>query len=138
MFRVCFLVAMAILVSDTDTSAQAADWAWFRSVSTNSVWFTTEGQGAVILGVGKFEARLYDKSDSTFLRLTIRGSTTKGVTTARVRVEQSDVEDFEVSGRLRRFCWPKRGGREVLLLSDGAQVIGLARELGAAMPCTPA
>jgi len=85
---------------------------------------------------GKFDARLYDKDDSRFLRLTIRGSTTKGVTTAQVRVEESDTPEFDVSGRLQRFCGPKKDGREVLLLSDGTQVIGLVRELSASVPCT--
>lgn len=137
MLRVCFFVALTILV-ETGSSAQTAEWAWVRSVSTGTAWWTTEGKATVTTAAGKFEAHLYDEADPTFLRLTIRGSTAKGVTTARVRVEASDVEDFEVSGRLRRFCWSTKGGRELLLLGDGAQVIGLVRELSASMPCTPA
>jgi hypothetical protein len=97
----------------------------------------TEGAASVTMRTGTFEALLYDEADST-LRLTIRGSTTNGVIAARVRVAESDVGDFKVSGRLRRLCWPKSGGREVLLLDDGTQVIGLVRELNSSSPCTPA
>src|SRR5438477_7401364 len=111
MLRVCFFVAWAILV-ETGSSAQTAEWAWFRSVSTGTAWWTTGGE-----------------SHSDYRRGQIRSisvrSTAKGLTTARVRVEASDVEDFEVSGRLRRLCWSTKGGRELLLMGNGAQVIGL-------------
>ena len=136
MVRPSLLVA-CLFVSATAAAAQTREWGWFRSVSTGSAWDATGGKGTVTLGEGKFEAELFDKEHPMFRRLTVRGLTKGGLTSARVRVEESDVPDFEVTGRLRRLCW-RGGGREVLLLTDGTQVIGLVRELNASQRCTPA
>ena len=137
MLRVLILVALA-LASGPSSAAQDADWAWFRAVSTGASWWMTEGRGLVTGGDGKFEARLYDKTDPKFLRLSVWGATSNGITRVRVRVEESDSDEFELSGRLRRSCWAKGGGRETLLLSNGIEVIGLVRELAKNRPCKPA
>jgi hypothetical protein len=137
MLRLLILVALALASSVRNSVAQDTDWAWFRAVSTGTSWWMTEGHGRVTSGEGKFEARLYDKTDPKFLRLTVWGATSKGITRVRVRVEESDSDEFELSGRLRRSCWAKGGGRETLLLSNDTEVIGLVRELVKDRPCKP-
>lgn len=138
MLRVLILVALALASSVRISVAQDTDWAWFRAVSTGTSWWMTEGRGRVTDGDDKFEARLYDGTDPKFLRLTVWGTTSKGITRVRVRVHESDADEFELSGRLRRNCWTRGGGRETLLLSNDTEVIGLVRELAKNRPCKPA
>jgi hypothetical protein len=114
------------------------EWAWFRAASTDKTWWITEGRGQVVLAQGRFDAELYDENKPTFLRLRLRGDVSGRDIKVRVRVEESDSPEFTLSGRLRRHCWPAGGGREVLLLSDGSETIGLFRELSANARCTPA
>jgi hypothetical protein len=53
-------------------------------------------------------------------------------------VAASDEEDFKLSGRLRRLCWKNGGGREIILFTDGIDVVGLERELNESLSCKPA
>ncbi len=138
MFRFGIVVALLILMHPFTTSAQGTDWAWFRSTSTVNDWGTTDGKAQVVLSAGRFEATLRDSSDPTFVGVTLRGSTSNGVIRAHVRVESTDIGEFDVSGRLRRLCWKTGGGREVIILTDGVDVIGPVRELSESARCTPA
>jgi hypothetical protein len=131
------IVALTLLLPQKPSAAQVTEWAWFRSVSTGTSWWTTDGKAEVNLAGKRFEAKLRDSANPTFVRLSLRGSTSNGVTTARVRVESSDADDFEVSGRLRRLCWGK-GGREIIILTNGVDVVGLVRELNESSSCKPA
>ena len=137
MLQALILTVLALLPGGGNTATQEADWAWFRSTSIGTSWWMTEGRAQVTGADTKFEARLYDKADPKFLRLTVWGSTVNGTTRVRVRVEESDREEFALSGQLRRVCWANGGGRETLLLSDGTEVVGLVRELDRSVACKP-
>jgi hypothetical protein len=114
----------------------AETWTWFRSVTTGTEWWTTKGQGDVDFSSGKFSATLHDGEDNS-VRLSLTGSVSDGVVQARVTVLDTDDPPFRLSGRLKRFCWSKGGGREVLILTDRAEVIGLFRELTPSRACKP-
>jgi hypothetical protein len=73
----------------------------------------------------------------SFVRVTLKSSIVSGSVSAKATVQNSDVSPPTVTGRLRRFCWTT-GGREILVLTDGADVISLFRELRNAEPCKPA
>jgi hypothetical protein len=118
-------------------ASRGPEWAWFRAVSTGTGWWVVQGKADVRISRDRFEADLRDSADSTFVSLSLRGSTSKGLTTVRVHVAASDRDDFELSGRLRRMCWGK-GGREVFIFTDGIDVVGLERELDGSSSCTPA
>ncbi len=116
----------------------ARDWSWFRATNAARGWWLTEGRASVELTQGRLEARLYDQADPEFLRLQLRGRTKGGALIVQVRVEATDHDsEFTVSGRLKRYCG-LTGGREVLLLTDGSEAIGLSRELPAGAKCAPA
>jgi hypothetical protein len=128
--------AVAILqLSAPVPSGAVADWGWFSTVSTGSEWRVTQGKGDVSISGGRFVATLRDADPPQFARLTLRGSMLRGVVKARVTVESSDVPEFQVSGRFRRLCWEAKGGREILILTNGLDVIGLVRELSPSVPC---
>lgn len=130
-------LAVTVLAGWQPTSAPR-EWAWFRASSADRSWFLTQGRATVEIAGGRFEAMLYDKDDPQFRRVHLRGTATVRTVNARVRVEESDTPEFNVSGRLRRLCWSAGGGRELLLLSDGSETIGLFRELPVSATCRPA
>jgi hypothetical protein len=127
------LVSLHILSSLSLASAEP--WSWFRSVSTGKEWWTTTGQGDVDFSGGVFIATLRDGKDGS-VRLSLRGSLSEGLVKARATVPETDEPPFQVSGRLKRFCWPT-AGREILILTDRAQAIGLSRELAPSKACKP-
>ena len=136
--RIAAVLGIALLQSAAAASfTAAADWAWFRTVSTGTEWWITQGKGDVSFSGERFEATLRDGDDPNFVRLSLRGSTSGGVVKARVTVESSDAPVFNVSGRLKRLCWQPQGGREILILTDGLDVIGLVRELSPSAACKP-
>src|SRR5688500_4590252 len=114
----------------------APTWIWFSSVSTGIDWWITKGKGSVDLSGSLFKATLRDGEDPQFTRLLLEGSIAGGVVKARLTILQSDAPVAEFSGRLQRFCW-KGGGREILILTSGGDVVGLYRELDRASPCKP-
>jgi hypothetical protein len=120
----------------TTTQSRSVEWAWFQSVSTRTGWWIVHGKASVRISGHRFEADLRDSADPTYVRLSLRGSTSNGVATVRVSTASSDKEDFDLSGRLRRACW-KKGGRETIIFTDGEDVIGLVRELDESSSCTP-
>lgn len=117
-------------------SASADTWIWFRSVTTGSEWWPSTGQGDVHFSRGVFKATLRDGTDKSE-RIVLTGSVSNGVVTARGDVLGTDEPPLRVSGRLKRLCWEKGGGREILILTDHAEVIGLFRELTSAQQCKP-
>jgi hypothetical protein len=136
--RGLLVLLSTLLLASTPASAADGDWSWFRSVATGSGWWITDGHGDVSQTGDRFEARLRDGQEPLFVRLTLRGTLSDAVVSARVRVENSDARDFEMSGRLTRQCW-SNGGREIVILSnrDHTDMIGLQRNLGASTPCRP-
>ena len=117
---------------------QSDAWAWFRTVSTGTEWWTEQGNGEVNFSGSLFRATLRDGDDPQFTRLSLQGSVSGGLVKARVTVLESDAGPvLEVSGRLKRFCW-NGGGRETLILTNGYEVVGLVRDLGRSTPCKPA
>jgi hypothetical protein len=130
------LVAWFHILSSASSQASAETWTWFRSVTTEAEWWTTRGQGDVDFSGGVFSATLRDGNDKS-LRLSLRGSVSEGLVHARATVADTDAPTLRVSGRLKRFCWRTGGGREVLILTDRAQVIGLFRELAPSQSCKP-
>ena len=84
-----------------------------------------------------FKATLRDGEDPQFTRVSLQGSVSGGLVKARLTVHESDAPVVEVSGQLKRFCWAKGGGREILILTNGEQVVALFRELDPSMPCKP-
>jgi hypothetical protein len=123
----------ALLCGAFSSSASADTWTWFRSV-TATEWWVTNGQGDVDFSGGVFSASLRDGQDKSE-RLSLKGSMSEGLVTARVKVNDTDLPSFRVSGRLKRLCWSKGAGREILILTDRAQVIGLFRELPSSGTC---
>jgi hypothetical protein len=109
-------------------AAPAETWIWYRTVSTDTEWWTESGNGEVSLLGNQFRARLGQGQDPLDTRFSLRGSVSGGLVTARVTFQESDAPVVEVSGRLKRLCWIKGGGREILILTNGEQVIGLFRE----------
>jgi len=132
------IILVLALLAPEQPAGGARDWAWFRAANAARGWWVTEGRASVELTQGRLEARLYDQADPEFLRLELRGQTQGGEFIVHVRVEATDHDpEFTVSGRLKRYCGPT-GGREVLLLTDGSEAIGLFRDLPAGAKCTPA
>jgi hypothetical protein len=129
--------ALVVLLLPGAVSTETSDWAWLRATSTGTSWWTTDGRANVVMSERRFGATLWDSDDPTFVRITLRGSTTNAITTARVWVEATDSGEFDVSGRLKRLCWKDGDGREVLILTNGIGVIGLVRELTASDRCSP-
>jgi hypothetical protein len=127
-----------VLFGDLQAVEPPRDWAWFRATTTNTAWWVTEGQASVQLSRDRFEAKLYDKSDSDFLRASLIGGVVGREIKARVRIESSDTPEYQTVGHLRRFCWRAGGGREVILFTNGNDTIGLAREFPLQAKCTPA
>jgi hypothetical protein len=131
------MMVLALTSLQTLGAAPAATdtWTWFRSVSTGSEWWTTHGKGDVNLSRGVFSATLRDADDPHFTRLSLAGSVSGGLVKARATVRESDAPVVEVTGRLRLLCWGKGGGREVLILTNGEQVVGLFKDLDPSLPC---
>jgi hypothetical protein len=139
MRRAAILLALTSLQVLAALGASPAEtWTWFRTVSTGTEWWITQGKGEVDFSDSRFKATLRDAENPEFTRLSLQGSVTRGLVKARVTVVESDAPVFEVSGRLKRLCWPTGGGREILILTNGQDVVGLVRELGPSMPCKPA
>ena len=130
------LTALQVLIAIP--AATSETWAWFRTVSTGTEWWVTNGKGEVDLSDSRFKATLRDAEDPQFTRLSLNGSVLRGLVKARVTVHESDAPAFEVSGRLKRLCWSGGGGREILLLTNGQDAVGLVRELALSIPCKPA
>jgi hypothetical protein len=139
MRRVAIIVALTSLqVLAALPAAPTETWAWFRTVSTGTEWWTTQGKGDINLSGSGFKATLRDAENPEFTRLSLQESVSRGLVKARVTVLESDDPVFEVTGRLKRLCWTAGGGREILILTNGRDVVGLVRELGSTMPCKPA
>jgi hypothetical protein len=135
MRRTAILLALTSLQMFGAVAVSSAEtWTWFRSVSTGTEWWSTGGKGDVDLSGSLFKATLRDGEDQT-TRLALQGSVSGGLVRARVTVLESDAPVAEVSGRLKRLCWSKGGGREILILTNGEQVVGLFRELDPSRPC---
>jgi hypothetical protein len=134
------IIAAGVIVSlhflSFSSLAAAETWTWFRSASEGKEWWITKGQGDVDFSGGAFRATLRDGEDGS-VRLSLRGTFSNGSVRARATVAETDNPPFAVSGRLRRFCWPT-GGREILILTDRAEAIGLFRELAPSKACKPA
>ena len=129
---------LATFLSTTPVDAASPEgWAWFRAESTGTEWSMSQGKADVTVSGQRFEAVLRDSQDSSFVRLSLRGSISDGLVKVRVTLHSSDAPDFDVSGRLSRVCWDTKGGRETLLLADGHGVLGLVRELDPARSCKP-
>jgi hypothetical protein len=119
-------------------AAPSETWAWFRTVSTGTDWWITEGKGDVNFSGSRFKATLRDAENPEDTRLLLQGSVSGRFVKAPVKVVESDTPVFEVSGRLKRLCWPIGGGRDILILTNGRDVVGLVKELGPSMSCKPA
>jgi hypothetical protein len=135
MRRTVMVLALTSLQTVGATPAATDTWTWFRSVSTGSEWWTTQGKGDVNISRGVFSATLRDGDDPRFTRLSLAGSVSGGLVKARVTVQESDDPVVEVTGRLRLLCWATKGGRQVLMLTNGEQVVGLFRDLDPSLPC---
>ena len=132
------LTLTSLQVLATPPAAPDETWAWFRTVSTGTEWWVTQANGDVSFSGRLFNATLRDGQDPKFTRLSLQGSVAGGTVKAPVTVLESDAPVVELSGRLKRLCWARGGGRDVLILTNGEQVVGLVRELGPSMPCKPA
>lgn len=128
------ILTCALLCFAFASTASADTWTWFRSVTTDTEWWSTNGQGDVDFSGGMFRALLRDGGDKSE-RLSLIGSVSEGMVTARVKAKETDKPIFRVSGRLKRLCWSKGGGREILILTDSVEVIGLFRELPSTVTC---
>ena len=114
-------------------AAALPTWTWFRSVSTGTEWWITRGKGYVDLSGSLVKATLQDGEDPQSTRLSLERSVVSGVVRARLTILETDAPDVEISGRLKRFCW-KGGGREILILENGGDVVGVFRELDHLVP----
>lgn len=116
---------------------QPSVWGWFRASSTGSKWWLTHGQATVAITGSRFRAELRDHQATDFIRVSLSGTMRDGNVEVRAIVHASDTPDFELSGRVRRLCWAAGGGREIIVLTNGVDVISLARELEKGQPCEP-
>ena len=124
--------------------AAAGEWNWFRAVPHGQQidWRLLHGRADVEQKDGAFNATLHDSDDYAFVRQTLRGTISGQTVSVRVTTHGSDVGDYRLSGSIKRSCWPADGdlsgiGREILMLINEFEVIGLARTLWEP-PCTPA
>ena len=131
------VVTLQLAQSLTAESAETTTWQWFQATTDARGWFITQGKATVSVADAKFSAELRDVDHESFVRVTLKGSIVGGSVSAKATVQNSDVSSTTVTGRLRRFCWTT-GGREILVLTDGADVISLFRELRKGEPCKAA
>jgi hypothetical protein len=132
------MALLAVLLSAPAVAAASPDgWAWFRADSTGSAWWIEHGKADVTVSGQRFDATLRDSQEPTIVALSLRGSISNGLVRVRVTRYGTDAFDFNVSGRLSRVCWDRKGGRETLLLADGQGVLGLVRELDPSRACKP-
>jgi hypothetical protein len=123
------IALLALLCTPARLHSQAPlEWSWFRATTAANDWWITRGRADVTMTGGTFAATLWEGNEQKFARLSLKGAIRHGVAKVRVTVNNTDVDPFPTSGKLRRFCWDG-GGREELVLSDGSEVIGLFREL---------
>jgi hypothetical protein len=130
-------VLMLTLVA-VPSSAEPTVWEWFRASSSGHGWFITQGKASVTINGSRFSATLNDGETPTFVRVTLRGSINNSAISARSVVEGTDLGPSTLNGRLRRVCFGSDGGREVLVLSDGIEVISLFRDIPKGQHCSPA
>src|SRR5262245_22862021 len=130
--------AMALLVA-APICAESQTWGWFRASSTGSDWWLTQGKGTVSITGSSFTAELRDGGPAPFVRVTLEGKVSDREVVVRAKVHDTDLGDATLAGRIRRLCWPSDGGgRELLVLTDGFEVISLARDIPRNQPCEPA
>jgi len=78
------LTSLQVLASLPASPAET--WAWFRTVSTGTEWWITEGKGDVNFSGSRFKATLRDAENPELTRLSLQGSVTRGLVKARVTV----------------------------------------------------
>ena len=118
--------------------AEQQVWGWFRASSTGSDWWLTQGKARVTFTGSSFSAELRDGGPDPFVRVLLEGTVRDREVVAKATVQHTDKPDATLAGRLRRLCWQSGGGRELLVLTDGVEVISLVRELPSGQPCEPA
>jgi len=119
-------------------AGENTDWGWFRATSTGSNWWVTQGKATASIAGSAFSAELRDGGSDPFVRVTLRGTIRDRDVAVTATVLQTDKPEETLAGRLRRLCWKAGGGREVLVLTDGVEVISLVRELPKDEACKPA
>ncbi len=124
-----------VAAAPAGTPAAQSKWGWFRGTSIGSEWRLTYGEAAVSVAGASFSAELRDHAHQ-LVRVSLQGTLRDGQVTVLATVLHTDRTPAELTGRLRRLCW-EGGGREMLVLTNGIQVISLARELPAEEPCEP-
>ncbi len=134
-------IAVLQIVSFSPQPALGAEqWSWFRAASAGEPldWWLLHGKADVTISRSHFEVILHDASEPQMVRYTLVGVISNNRVKATVTTEASDMPDEEVTGRLRRLCSRQGGSRELLLLTDGVNVIGLVRGVARGAPCKPA
>jgi hypothetical protein len=120
---------------DSACVASAEEWGWFRASAEGHPdgWWVLHGRTQVERTNGRFKAVLHDSEDYSDIRQTLRGTIAGGRVRARVTTLGSDAQDYNVSGTLKRQCWPGNNfngsGREIIILINGKESIGLMRTL---------
>ena len=117
--------------------ASAEEWEWFGAAPTRDAWWLLHGRAQVEWTHGRFKAVLHDSDDYSFIRQSLRGKVSGRQLWVKVTTLGSDASVYQVSGKLKRFCWRGGGGQESVVLTNGFNIIGLARTLNSGTPCKP-
>jgi hypothetical protein len=136
--RFMFYVAICAMsfVVTVPASSKQAPWGWFSASSTGSNWSVVEGKADVSISPSSFFAQLH--SSNAFLMVTLKGTVLDRKVVARATFHGTDKPSATLIGKLRRLCWNSGGGRELLVLTDGLEVISIARDLPSNQSCLPA
>jgi hypothetical protein len=126
------LVVVLLLIGLWHNSAMAEEkpWHWVAARSGVNTWFVSKGEATVVFDGAKLNAKLVDSKDNS-LTFSISGEVKDGKIKAKVTIADSDVGDLRLVGSYDNVKWSNfsSAGRETIILSDKANVIGLTREL---------
>ena len=115
--------------------AAADEWQWVKVTNNASRgWDPEMGFADVTIEGQSFEATMFwGPAKTTDVRITLKGTISKGAITATETVLDTDLEPSKYSGRYERQIWKARFegavGTEAITLSDGYNMIGLRRNI---------
>jgi len=128
-------ISLLLAVFAAFPAAAAEEWQWVKAINNAATGWQSETGTANVQIMGQtFEANLFwGPAKTTDVRITLKGTITKGKITAKETVLETDMEPSTYTGKYTKQMWrePFEGavGTEAITLSDGFNMIGLRRNV---------